>query len=152
MHRRDEPAAFLTLLVIGLLAAQLAILAMAVCPSLHMWLHHDADEPDHQCAVTAVIAGQFDIFVVTVVTFLPFAMGFFFTQTTTPELGLSSALTSSNTLLQPAFLVVNDTQPYQTGSLSATTADGNGLPSLKYSGAESCNGLISIYRISLYHS
>src|SRR6267142_2870524 len=75
MHRRDEPAAFLTLLVIGLLAAQLAILAMAVCPSLHMWLHHDADEPDHQWAVTAVIAGQLDIFVVTVVTFLPFAMG-----------------------------------------------------------------------------
>ena len=43
MHRRNEPAAFLTLLVIGLLAAQLAILAMAVCPSLQMWLHHDAD-------------------------------------------------------------------------------------------------------------
>lgn len=81
MHRRDEPAAFLTLLVIGLLAARLAILAMAVCPSLHMWLHHDADEPDHQCAVTAVIAGQLDIFVVTVVTFLPFAMGLVPTRT-----------------------------------------------------------------------
>ena len=81
MHRRDEPAAFLTLLVIGLLAAQLAVLAMAVCPSLHMWLHHDADEPDHQCAVTAVIAGQLDIFVATVVTFLPFAMGFVATRT-----------------------------------------------------------------------
>jgi hypothetical protein len=81
MHRRDEPAAFLTLLVIGLLGAQLAVLAMAVCPSLHMWLHHDADGPDHQCAVTAVIAGQLDIFVATVVTFLPFAMGFVATRT-----------------------------------------------------------------------
>jgi hypothetical protein len=80
MHRRDEPAAFLTLLVIGLLAAHLAILAMAVCPSLHMWLHHDADEPDHQCAVTAVIAGQLDNFIATVVTFLPFAAGFVVTR------------------------------------------------------------------------
>ena len=76
MHRRNEPAAFLRLLIIGLLAAQLLILAMAACPSLHMWLHHDADEPGHQCAVTAVIAGQLDILVATVVTFLLFAVGF----------------------------------------------------------------------------
>ena len=69
------------LLIISLLAAQLAILAMAVCPSLHMWLHHDADGPDHQCAVTAVIAGQLDIFVATVVTFLLFATGFVPTRT-----------------------------------------------------------------------
>jgi hypothetical protein len=80
MRQRDEPAAFLTLLVIGLLAAQLAILALAACPSLHMWLHHDADQPDHQCAVTAVVAGQLDIFVATVVTFLPFAVGFVATR------------------------------------------------------------------------
>jgi hypothetical protein len=114
MHRRDEPAAFLTLLVIGLLAAQLAILAMAACPSLHMWLHHDAGEPDHQCAVTAVIAGQLDFFVATVVTFLSFAVGLVATRTLVRVPRPFSALTSSNTLLQSASLVVNDTKQYQT--------------------------------------
>jgi hypothetical protein len=75
MHRRDEPAAFLTLLVTGLLAAQLAILAMAVSPSLHKWLHHDADEQDHQCAVTTYSSGQTDSVVPPLVTFLLSAAG-----------------------------------------------------------------------------
>jgi hypothetical protein len=70
MHRRNEPAAFLTLLVIGLLAAQFTVLAMAVSPPLHKWLHHDADGPDHQCAVTAFSSGQIDFVVPSLVTFL----------------------------------------------------------------------------------
>jgi hypothetical protein len=75
MYRRDDPAAFLTLLVTGLVAAQLAILAMAVCPPLHKWLHHDADEQDHQCAVTAFSSGQIDSVVPALVTFLLSAAG-----------------------------------------------------------------------------
>ena len=75
MNRRDEPSAFLTLFVIGLLAAQLTILAMAVSPPLHKWLHHDADEPDHQCAVTAFNSGQIDAFVPAHITFLLPAAG-----------------------------------------------------------------------------
>ena len=75
MHRRNEPAAFLTLLVIGLLAAQFIVLAMAVSPPLHKWLHHDADEPDHLCAVTAFISGQIDFVFPSLVTFLLSAAG-----------------------------------------------------------------------------
>ena len=75
MHRRDEPAAFLTLFVTGLLAAQLAILAMAVCPSLNKWLHHDAGEQDHQCAVTVFSSGQIDSVVPALVTLLVSAAG-----------------------------------------------------------------------------
>jgi hypothetical protein len=47
-------------LAIGLLAAHLAVVALAMSPALHQWLHCDADESDHQCAVTAMIDGQFD--------------------------------------------------------------------------------------------
>src|ERR1700744_5816720 len=28
------------------------VLAMAVCPDLHSFFHHDADDGDHDCAVT----------------------------------------------------------------------------------------------------
>jgi len=34
--------------------------AMAVCPALHESFHHDANEPDHQCAVTLFSHGQVD--------------------------------------------------------------------------------------------
>lgn len=59
----------------GLLAAQLTLLAMAVSPPFHKWLHHDADEPAHQCAVNAVVHGQIDIPIATSVTLLPLAFG-----------------------------------------------------------------------------
>lgn len=47
-------------LAAGLLAAHLLVITMAASPALHHWLHGDADESDHQCAVTAMIDGQFD--------------------------------------------------------------------------------------------
>ena len=47
-------------LAAGLLAAHLLVISMAMAPALHTWLHGDASEPDHQCAVTAMIDGQFD--------------------------------------------------------------------------------------------
>src|SRR5450432_3232557 len=41
-------------------AAYLLVLAMAASPALHEWLHDDADEADHQCAVVTAILGQVD--------------------------------------------------------------------------------------------
>ncbi len=32
--------------------------ALAASPSLHKWLHHDADDPDHECAITLFAHGQ----------------------------------------------------------------------------------------------
>src|SRR5271166_1428409 len=36
----------------------LFLAALAASPSLHEWLHHDADEPGHECAVTLFLHGQ----------------------------------------------------------------------------------------------
>jgi hypothetical protein len=44
----------------GICASYLLVLAMAACPALHQWLHDDADEADHQCAVVTAIQGQLD--------------------------------------------------------------------------------------------
>jgi hypothetical protein len=32
--------------------------ALAVCPSVHELIHHDADDEHHDCAVTLFLAGQ----------------------------------------------------------------------------------------------
>lgn len=47
-------------LVAALLALQLLVAALAMSPSLHHLLHHDADAPDHQCAATLLLDGQLD--------------------------------------------------------------------------------------------
>jgi len=36
----------------------LAIYAMAAVPALHQLLHHDANDPSHECAVTLFLGGQ----------------------------------------------------------------------------------------------
>jgi hypothetical protein len=36
----------------------LFLTALAASPSLHQWFHHDADDPDHECAVTLFVHGQ----------------------------------------------------------------------------------------------
>ena len=33
---------------------------LAVCPSLHELIHHDADDDHHDCAVTMLLAGQLE--------------------------------------------------------------------------------------------
>src|ERR1700686_3462635 len=33
---------------------------LAVCPSLHELIHHDADDEHHDCAVTMLLAGQLE--------------------------------------------------------------------------------------------
>jgi hypothetical protein len=43
-----------------LCAMVLFLAALAASPSLHEWLHHDAGEPDHECAVTVFVHGQVD--------------------------------------------------------------------------------------------
>jgi hypothetical protein len=43
------------------LAAMLQWAALlAVCPTLHELIHHDADDEHHDCAVTLFLAGQVD--------------------------------------------------------------------------------------------
>ena len=41
-----------------LLVSWLVITAMAACPALHEYFHHDAGSPDHQCAATLFTHGQ----------------------------------------------------------------------------------------------
>jgi hypothetical protein len=41
-----------------LLVSWLFTTAMAACPALHEYFHHDAGSPDHQCAVTLFTHGQ----------------------------------------------------------------------------------------------
>ncbi len=52
MNRR-----FRTLLAFALVAHLVAIAAMAVCPRLHEWAHHDADDDDHDCAIMLFASG-----------------------------------------------------------------------------------------------
>lgn len=47
-------------LAIAVLAGHMLAVAMALCPALHEWLHHDANESGHHCAVTVIINGQLD--------------------------------------------------------------------------------------------
>ena len=44
----------------GLIAIYLLVLAMAASPALHHWLHDDADDDGHQCAMVTVYQGQLD--------------------------------------------------------------------------------------------
>jgi hypothetical protein len=52
-RKRRGASAFL----LGLL---LSLQAMAVFPALHALVHHDACDPDHECAVTLFTHGQVD--------------------------------------------------------------------------------------------
>jgi hypothetical protein len=40
------------------LGAFLLLQFMAAVPAFHSWFHHDAADPDHQCAVTLFLHGQ----------------------------------------------------------------------------------------------
>jgi hypothetical protein len=50
-----------------LVALVLLLDGMAACPALHELIHHDADAPGHECAVTLFAHGQVDSPVVEVV-------------------------------------------------------------------------------------
>jgi hypothetical protein len=47
--------------------------AMAACPDLHELIHHDADAPGHECAVTLIAHGQMDSSIVVVAAIIPVA-------------------------------------------------------------------------------
>jgi hypothetical protein len=49
--------AALAALLVGMI---LFLDAMAACPALHELIHHDADKPDHHCAVTLLAHGKID--------------------------------------------------------------------------------------------
>jgi hypothetical protein len=51
---------------LGILCILMVLLlnVMVACPELHQLIHHDADEPGHQCAVTMFAHGQVDLSVV----------------------------------------------------------------------------------------
>ena len=53
-------------LVAILLAHLLAVMAMAASPALHEWVHWDANDRDHDCAVVLFMAGGADAAVVVV--------------------------------------------------------------------------------------
>jgi hypothetical protein len=36
----------------------LLVQTMAAVPSFHAWVHHDASDPGHECAVTLFLSGQ----------------------------------------------------------------------------------------------
>jgi len=36
----------------------LLVQTMAAVPSFHAWVHHDANDPSHECAVTLLLHGQ----------------------------------------------------------------------------------------------
>jgi hypothetical protein len=69
-HFKRPSQAVLALLLAGLV---LLLDAMAACPELHELIHHDADQPGHECAVTMFAHGQVDSSVATVATILPVA-------------------------------------------------------------------------------
>ena len=48
--------------IVSLLLAAMLLWAtvLAVCPSLHELIHHDADDEHHDCAVTMLLAGQLE--------------------------------------------------------------------------------------------
>ena len=48
---------FRTLIAFVLIAHLVAIVAMAACPRLHEWAHHDTDDDDHDCAVVLFASG-----------------------------------------------------------------------------------------------
>ena len=59
--------------VLALLLAGLVLLldAMAACPKLHELIHHDADQPGHECAATLFAHGQVDASVDIAVAIVP---------------------------------------------------------------------------------
>ena len=66
LHGKAGFAALLIFLI-------LLLNAMAACPGLHELIHHDADAPGHECAVTLLAHGHLDTATVAVAAVLPVA-------------------------------------------------------------------------------
>ena len=58
VHRSDRhPRPCYRLAAVLLLAHLLAVLALTASPRLHHWVHPDADDDDHDCAVVLLMHG-----------------------------------------------------------------------------------------------
>ena len=68
MFRISKPA--LAALLAGIV---LLLDAMAACHDLHEWVHKDADQPGHECAVTMFAHGKVDAATVDVAVIVPAA-------------------------------------------------------------------------------
>ncbi len=67
-HFKPPGQALIACLLAGLV---LLLNAMAAWPELHELIHHDADQPGHECAVTMFAHGQVDASVEIVAAILP---------------------------------------------------------------------------------
>ncbi len=75
MSRKYNPATVVRKAGAVLLCAFVLFLAaLAASPSLHEWLHHDANEPDHECAVTLFLHGQVNATTIVPVMAVAFAL------------------------------------------------------------------------------
>ena len=54
----SNPSAGATVVALFLAAMLQWAAVLAVCPSVHELIHHDADDEHHDCAVTLFLAGQ----------------------------------------------------------------------------------------------
>lgn len=62
MNRSAQPLCSARDVVAGLLLAHvLAVLILAASPRLHHWVHPDADDDDHDCAVVLFLHGSSDV-------------------------------------------------------------------------------------------
>jgi hypothetical protein len=52
LHRLAPPAWPFRLIAAAAAALVLALTVLAASPQLHKWLHPDADDSDHECAIT----------------------------------------------------------------------------------------------------
>jgi hypothetical protein len=75
VSRKYNPATVVKQAAAVLLCAFVLFLAaLAASPSLHEWLHHDANEPDHECAVTQFLHGHVDTTTIAPVVAVAFAL------------------------------------------------------------------------------
>lgn len=51
------PAIFFRTVAASCSVLVLALAVLAVCPEAHHWLHHDSDEPNHECAIVVFAHG-----------------------------------------------------------------------------------------------
>lgn len=75
MSRKYNPATVVRKATAALLCAFVLFLAaLAASPSLHEWLHHDANEANHECAVTLFLHGHVDATTLAPVVAAAFAL------------------------------------------------------------------------------
>jgi hypothetical protein len=60
MTRGRDTAGWQKALVCLLVGQLLVVAALVACPHLHQLFHHDADQRDHECAVTVMLSGGSD--------------------------------------------------------------------------------------------